>query len=91
MKRETPELYDVHVTAIQSQIKADEVARTAPYTEPAKAVGRGQLFGLLMVVATLVFCGYLAYLGHPISATVIAAINLVGLSGVFAGNNNDKK
>lgn len=91
MKRETSELYDAYVDAIRSQIKSDEIARTAPYIEPAKAVNRGQLFGLIAVIAVLIFCGFLAFLGHTISASIIAGLDLVALAGVFANSGDDKK
>lgn len=91
MKRETPELYETYVSALRSQIKSDEIARTAPYTEPAKVVNRGQLFGLIAVVAVLIFCGYLASLGHSVSAGIIAALDLVALASVFANGGDDKK
>ncbi|WP_426707584.1 hypothetical protein ACEN2D_02395 [Corynebacterium auriscanis] len=91
MKRDTPELYETYVLALRSQIKSDEIARTTPYTEPAKAVNRGQLFGLIAVVAVLAFCAYLAFLGYSLSAGIIAALDLVALASVFANGGDDKK
>lgn len=91
MKSETPELYEAYVRAIHSQIEADHVARTAPYFEPTKVARRGQLFGLIAVLSVLVFCGYLAFLGHSVSATIIAAIDLATLAAVFASGNRARK
>ncbi|MCG7456830.1 hypothetical protein [Corynebacterium sp. ACRPH] len=84
LRSETPELYSAYVEAIRSQTRADELTRTAPYIEPAKAAKRGQIFGLTAVIAVLVLCGYLAFLGYVISASIIAGFDLVALASVFA-------
>lgn len=91
MKRETPELYRAYVKAINSQIEADFIGRTAPYREPGKIAHRGQLLGFLAVVSVLVFCGYLASLGHIITAGIIATFDLVALAAVFASGNRPKQ
>lgn len=85
MKKETPELYDAYVKAIRSQTRADEVARTSPYTEPGRVALRGQVSGLIAVIAVLILAGYLAYLGHPVAGSIIAGIDVVALAAVFAG------
>lgn len=84
LRSETPELYSAYVEALRSQTRADELTRTAPYIEPAKAARRGQIFGLTAVLAVLLLCGYLAFLGYVISASIIAGFDLVALASVFA-------
>lgn len=39
---------------------------------------------LTAVIAVLVLCGYLAFLGYVISASIIAGFDLVALASVFA-------
>lgn len=89
MRKNTPELYRAYVKAVNSQIDADYTARTAPYKEPGKVARRGQYSGLIAVVAVLLFCGYLAFLGHVLSASLIAAFDLVALAAVFASGNQE--
>ena len=84
LRSETPELYSAYVEALRSQTRADELTRTAPYIEPAKAARRGQIFGLTPVLPVLLLCGYLAFLGYVISASIIAGFDLVALASVFA-------
>ncbi|QQU24942.1 hypothetical protein [Corynebacterium ulcerans] len=91
MRKDTPELYQAYVKAINAQIDADHKARTLPYVEPGTIAKRGQIFGLIAVVAVLVFCAYLAFLGHVISASIIAAFDLVALASVFASGKDEKQ
>lgn len=89
MREYTPELYRAYVKAIDAQIDADHTARTLPYTEPASIAKRGQHFGFLSVMAVLLLRAFLAFLGHIVSASVIAAFDLVALASVFANKSND--
>lgn len=89
MRKNTPELYRAYVKAVNSQIDADYTARTAPYKEPGKVARRGQYLGLIAVVAVLLFCGYLAFLGHVLSASLITAFDLAALAAVFASGNQE--
>ncbi|MBH5299896.1 hypothetical protein [Corynebacterium silvaticum] len=86
MKQDTPELYRAYVKAINKQVDADYKARTLPYTEPSSIAKRGQRFGLIAIIAVLTFCAFLAFRGHAISATLIAAFDLIALASVFASN-----
>lgn len=90
MRRDTPELYAAYVEAITSQVRADEETRILPYTGPLRTIFRGQVLGLLSVVAVLVFAGYLAYLDHPWTAGMVAGFDIVALAAVFASGDNGK-
>lgn len=90
MRADTPELYEVYVQAIASQLHADEVARTLPYIAPPRAVFRGQVLGLIAVVAVLFFAGYLAYVNHPWTAGLVAGVDIAALASVFVARGRDR-
>lgn len=57
---------------------------------PPRAVFRGQVLGLIAVVAVLFFAGYLAYLNHPWRAGLVAGVDIVALASVFVARGRDR-
>lgn len=91
MKKDTPELYRAYIKALNAQIETDKVTRTYPYTEPRKMVLGAQVSGLIAVGMVLIFAGFLAFLGHPVTAGIIAGLDIVALAAVFSGSSSQRK
>lgn len=81
---ETPEVYDVYVQGMKDSFKTDNIVRREEARAPRKVTIGGQITALIGLVLVLVFAGYLAFLGHPVTAGIVAGLDLVGIIVAFA-------
>lgn len=79
-----PEVYETYVQGLKDSIKTDNIVRREEARAPRRITTNGQITALIALVIVLVFAGYLAFLGHAVTAGIIAALDLVGIITAFA-------
>lgn len=79
-----PEVYDAYVQGMRDSVKTDNIVRREEARAPRQITIGGQITALIGLGLVLVFAGYLAFLGHPVTAGIIAALDLVGIITAFA-------
>lgn len=81
-RERTPEAYHAMLDIAKEQSSTQAYVARAPMRMARAA----RLSAMFVVVAVLVFCGYLAHEGHEKLATTIAALDLVGLVVAIVGS-----
>lgn len=91
MKKQTPELYKVYVSALRQTVESDIFMREAPYRIPDRGRSQGQRFGMVAVLAGFAVSAWFAYLGHQWIGGGIAVFDVIGLAAVFNGNQGSRR
>lgn len=91
LRDDAPEIYDLYVKAVATQIKDESYTRRAPFEIPDRFTRRGQYLGFLSVLASLGIVAYAIHTGHTLIAGIIGALNLVALAAVFVAPDRASK
>lgn len=91
LRNDAPEIYDLYVKAVDTQIKDESYTRRAPFEIPDRFTRRGQYLGFVSVLASLGVVVYAIYMNHPLIAGIIGALNLVALAAVFVAPDRASK
>lgn len=91
LREKAPEAYKVWLETIQHNNQTENHIRVASVDNPKRIASAAQITGLIAVLAVLALAAFALYLDKPWFATIIAALDIVGLAAVFAGNSNPIK
>lgn len=83
-RAETPEVYNAYVQGMKDSFKTDNIVRREEAREPRQVTIGGQVTALIGLSLVLALAGYLAFLGYPVTAGIVAALDLVGIIAAFA-------
>ncbi|MCL2782304.1 MAG: hypothetical protein FWD74_12625 [Actinomycetia bacterium] len=84
MREFDPKLYEQWRGEISKQADHNRYLESAPYRVPGRVTLRGQIAGLVALVAVLAVAGYALYLHEPWIAGFLAGFNIVGVIAIFA-------
>lgn len=83
LKKSDPKAHKMMLKLIKQRADHDRWMERAPIEQPARIAKNGQAAGLLAVLAAFGLSAYVAHLNHPVSAAVIAAVDVVTLAAIF--------
>ena len=83
-RAETPEVYNTYVQGMKDSFKTDNIVRREEARAPRQVTIGGQVTALIGLSLVLALAGYLAFLGYPVTAGIVAALDLVGIIAAFA-------
>lgn len=88
LRERDPEAHAVWLRLVEKRAEHDMWMERAPYELPAAVAKRGQMLGLIAVIAVLMLAAYCAYLGHRWLAGILTGIDIIGLAAVFSNSHN---
>lgn len=91
MRERTPEMYDVLIETIRTNVETDSFERKNKFLIPARYATRGQILGLISVLAMLGVVVYAITDGAYWLAGVFGVIDIVALAAVFGANQKPQE
>ena len=91
LREGAPEIYDLYVKAVATQINDESDTRRAPFEIPDRFTRRGQYLGFVSVLVSLGVVAYAIHMGQTLIAGIIVALNLVALAAVFVAPDRASK